>query len=63
MGTPPDTLASRAYLQLRHDIVRGRLAAGSKLRLIDLTARCATYNLSGAATPLVFCPLARGEFT
>ena len=42
MDTPPDTLASRAYLQLRHDIVRGRLAAGSKLRLLDLTARCGT---------------------
>ncbi len=37
-----DTLASRTYLQLRHDIVRGRLPAGSKLRLIDLTARCGT---------------------
>ncbi|MBO0944303.1 type IV pilus modification protein PilV [Acidovorax temperans] len=33
------------------------------LQYIQLTARCATYNLSGAATPLVFCPLARGEFT
>ncbi|WP_066097330.1 GntR family transcriptional regulator [Xanthomonas massiliensis] len=33
------TLASRTYLQLRHDIVRGRLAAGSKLRLVDLVAR------------------------
>lgn len=33
------------------------------LQYIQLTARCATYNLSGAASPLVFCPLARGEFT
>jgi hypothetical protein len=39
---PLDTLASRTYLQLRHDIVRGRLPAGSKLRLIDLIARCGT---------------------
>lgn len=35
----PATLASQAYLQLRHDIVRGQLKAGAKLKLIELQQR------------------------
>lgn len=33
------SLASRTHLRLRHDIVRGRLAAGCKLKLVELTGR------------------------
>ena len=34
----PTTLSTRTYLALRHDIVRGRLAAASRLKLLDLSA-------------------------
>ena len=38
-GTPPRTLVERAYLGLRRDIVRGRLAPGERLRVEHLKDR------------------------
>lgn len=38
MSGPPATLATRTYLALRHDIVRGRLPAASRLKLQELAA-------------------------
>lgn len=37
--TKPVTLADKAYIQLRHDIVRGAFEPGSPLRLADLGER------------------------